>query len=248
MNKRIRCIVVDDEPLALELMTSYVRQTPFLELVGSYDNPLLALESAQRGEGDLLFLDINMPQLTGLDLAPLLPEGVRIIFTTAYSQYALESYKLNALDYLVKPISYPEFVTAANKAKEWFELKQGSEATISTDESRRSIFVKSGYRIERIQLASILYIENQKDYVKFHFTTGQPPITSLMNLQLLEDYLPEAQFMRIHRSFIVNLDNIQTIERNCVVYGKEYIPVSDTYKDKFNEFLNRSFFLGRRER
>lgn len=248
MNTRIKCIVVDDEPLALELMTGYVRQTPFLELVEGYDNPLLALEAAQRGECELLFLDINMPQLTGLDLAPLLPEGVRIIFTTAYSQYALQSYKLNALDYLVKPISYAEFVVAANKAKEWFDLKQSAEASISMDEGQRSIFVKSGYRIERIQLASILYIENQKDYVKFHFTTGQPPITSLMNLQLLEDFLPEAQFMRIHRSFIVNLDNIQTIERNCVVYGKEYIPISDSYKDKFNDYLHKSFFLGRREK
>lgn len=248
MNTRIKCIVVDDEPLALELMTGYVRQTPFLELVEGYDNPLLALEAAQRGECELLFLDINMPQLTGLDLAPLLPEGVRIIFTTAYSQYALQSYKLNALDYLVKPISYAEFVAAANKAKEWFDLKQSAEASISMDEGQRSIFVKSGYRIERIQLASILYIENQKDYVKFHFTTGQPPITSLMNLQLLEDFLPEAQFMRIHRSFIVNLDNIQTIERNCVVYGKEYIPISDSYKDKFNDYLHKSFFLGRREK
>lgn len=248
MNTRIKCIVVDDEPLALELMTGYVRQTPFLELVEGYDNPLLALEAAQRGECELLFLDINMPQLTGLDLAPLLPEGVRIIFTTAYSQYALQSYKLNALDYLVKPISYAEFVAATNKAKEWFDLKQSAEASISMDEGQRSIFVKSGYRIERIQLASILYIENQKDYVKFHFTTGQPPITSLMNLQLLEDFLPEAQFMRIHRSFIVNLDNIQTIERNCVVYGKEYIPISDSYKDKFNDYLHKSFFLGRREK
>lgn len=248
MNTRIKCIVVDDEPLALELMTGYVRQTPFLELIEGYDNPLLALEAAQRGECELLFLDINMPQLTGLDLAPLLPEGVRIIFTTAYSQYALQSYKLNALDYLVKPISYAEFVAAANKAKEWFDLKQSAEASISMDEGQRSIFVKSGYRIERIQLASILYIENQKDYVKFHFTTGQPPITSLMNLQLLEDFLPEAQFMRIHRSFIVNLDNIQTIERNCVVYGKEYIPISDSYKDKFNDYLHKSFFLGRREK
>lgn len=248
MNTRIKCIVVDDEPLALELMTSYVRQTPFLTLVESCDNPLLALELAQQGACELLFVDINMPQLTGLDLTRLLPEGVRVIFTTAYSQYALESYKLNALDYLVKPINYAEFVSAATKAKEWFELKQGAEVSVSTDEERRSIFVKSGYRIERIQLASILYIENQKDYVKFHFTTGQPPVTSLMNLQLLEEYLPEGQFMRIHRSFIVNLDNIQTIERNCVVYGKEYIPISDSYKDKFNEYLSKSFFLGRKER
>ena len=180
-----------------------------------------------------------MPQITGLEFSKTIPSSTRIIFTTAYNQYAVEGFRLNALDYLLKPINYTEFLQAANKAQEWFKLKNNeNNETVTTT----SIFIKSGYRMEKIQFEDILYIENQKDYVKFHLENVKEPISSLMSMQSLEEKLPHKQFMRVHRSFIINLDKIKTVERNCIVFGKEYIPVSESYKSKFLEFLNKHFF------
>lgn len=231
---KLKCIIIDDEPLAINLLKSYVEQTPFLELVESFENPLQAIDTLQSGTVNLLFLDINMPQISGMDFAKMLPQSLKIIFTTAYNQYAIESFRLNALDYLLKPISYAEFLQASNKALDWFKLTEATQ----TD----SIFVKSGYRMEKIELADILYVENQKDYVKFHLEGVSEPVSSLMSMQSLEEKLPSGRFMRVHRSFIVNLNKIKTIERNCIVFGKEYIPVSESYKAKFLEFLNKHFF------
>lgn len=230
----LKCIIIDDEPLAINLLKSYVEQTPFLELVQSFENPLQAIDILQKGTVNLLFLDINMPQISGMDFAKTLPPTLKIIFTTAYDQYAIEGFRINALDYLLKPISYAEFLQASNKALDWFKLTE-------TAQSDR-IFVKSGYRMEKIELADILYIENQKDYVKFHLEGVSEPVSSLMSMQSLEEKLPSGRFMRVHRSFIVNLNKIKTIERNCIVFGKEYIPVSESYKAKFLEFLNKHFF------
>ena len=238
----LKCIIIDDEPLAIDLLKSYALQTPFLEVVGTFENPMLALETIRSQAVDLLFLDINMPQITGLDFSKILPPDTRVIFTTAYNQYAIDGYRLNALDYLLKPISYVEFLEASNKALEWFKLKKASEGKTVTAPSVASIFVKSGYRMEKIEFSQILYIENQKDYVKFFLVDNPEPVSSLMSMQLLEEKLPENDFMRVHRSFIVNLNHISTIERNCIVFGKEYIPVSDSYKDKFMEFLRLHFF------
>ena len=238
---KLRCIIIDDEPLAIDLLKTYVNQTPYLELVATFENPLSALETI-RAEGiDLLYLDVNMPQITGLEFSKTLPQNTRVIFTTAYDQYAVEGFRLNALDYLLKPISYPEFLSASNKAQEWFKLTASAKDK-PTDASPASIFIKSGYRMEKINLDQILYIENQKDYVKFHLEGVTEPVSSLMSMQSLEDKLSSHQFMRVHRSFIVNLDKVKTIERNCIVFGKEYIPVSDSYKDRFMEFLSKHFF------
>ncbi len=231
---KLRCIIIDDEPLAIDLLKSYVEQTPYLELVATFENPLAAMETLRSGNIQVLYLDINMPQISGLEFSRTLPASTRVIFTTAYEQYAIEGFRLNALDYLLKPISYTEFLQASNKAMEWFKLVDTNEAS--------SIFIKSGYRMEKIELNNILYIENQKDYVKFHLDGVSEPISSLMSMQSLEEKLPAKQFMRVHRSFIVNLNKIKTIERNCIVFGKEYIPVSDTYKDRFMDFLNKHFF------
>lgn len=231
---KLRCVIIDDEPLAIDLLKSYAKQTPYLELVATFENPLDAMETLATGNIQLLYLDINMPQINGMEFSRTLSVSTRVIFTTAYDQYAIEGFRLNALDYLLKPISYTEFLQASNKALEWFKLVDTNEAT--------SIFVKSGYRMEKIELADILYIENQKDYVKFHVEGVSEPISSLMSMQSLDEKLPSKQFMRVHRSFIVNLNKIKTIERNCIVFGKEYIPVSDSYKEKFMEFLNKSFF------
>jgi len=232
--KKLRCIIIDDEPLAVDLLKSYAEQTPFLDLAATYNDALSAIDSIKSGDIDLLFLDINMPKISGLEFSKTLPPSVKIIFTTAYGQYAIDGFKLNALDYLLKPISYTEFLRAANKALDWFNLSDSSQSS--------GIFIKSGYRIEKIEFANILYIENQKDYVKFHIDGVKEPVSSLMSMQSLEEKLPAKLFMRVHRSFIVNLDKIKTIERNCIVFGKEYIPVSESYKAKFMEYLDKNFF------
>lgn len=237
---RLKCIVIDDEPLAVELLKSYVEKTPFLELSATFNNALSAIDLINSGAADILFLDINMPQITGLEFSKTIPPHTRVIFTTAYDQYAVEGFRLNALDYLLKPINYAEFLQASNKALEWFKLKSGANNDGGQTESS-AIFVKSGYRMEKIEFENILYIENQKDYVKFHLDDEKEPISSLMSLQSLEEKLPSKTFMRVHRSFIVNLQKIKTIERNCIVFGKEYIPVSDSYKAKFLEFINNNF-------
>lgn len=238
---KLKCVIIDDEPLAIDLLKTYVAKTPFLELMGTFNNALSAMDTISNGKTDVLFLDINMPQITGLEFSKTIPPSTKIIFTTAYDHYAVDGFRLNALDYLLKPINYTEFLQAANKALEWFKLTAASSNDSSTSPAT-SIFVKSGYRMEKIEFDDILYIENQKDYVKFHLETQKEPVSSLMSMQSLEEKLPEKQFMRVHRSFIVNLDKIKTIERNCIVFGKEYIPVSESYKAKFMDFLNKHFF------
>jgi len=232
---KLKCIVVDDEPLAAELLKSYALQTPFLELIGTYNSAIDALSVINNQRIDLIFLDINMPKMNGLEFSKTLPPNIKIIFTTAYDQYALEGFKINALDYLLKPISHSDFLQASNRALDWFKIINSS--------ATNNIFVKSGYRIEKLEYDDILYIENQKDYVKFYLELPKEPVSSLMSIQQLSEKLPEQIFMRVHRSFIVNLNKVQTVERNCIIFGKIYIPVSDTYREKFNEFLNNKFLL-----
>lgn len=235
---KLRCIIVDDEPLAVDLLKSYALQTPYLELVATFNGAIDAIQTINTEKIDLLFLDINMPQINGLEFSKSLPASIKVIFTTAYDQYAIEGFRLNALDYLLKPISYSDFLQASNRALEWFKRSEPTEKEYPAT----SIFVKSGYRIEKLEFDNIIYIENQKDYVKFHLENQKEPVGSLMSMQSLEEKLPSKQFMRVHRSFIVNLNKIKTIERNCIVFGKEYIPVSESYKSRFMEFLNKNFF------
>ncbi|MEH0153804.1 LytTR family DNA-binding domain-containing protein [Limibacter armeniacum] len=235
----IRCVAIDDEPLALELVTSYIEKTPFLTLVGKYSSALQAMEALDEEETDLLFLDINMPDLTGIEFSKTLKGGPKVIFTTAYEEYALEGFKVNAIDYLLKPFSYEEFLTAVNKAKQYFSLVEKAEST-QDDFSVKSdyLFVKSEYKIRKIYLNDILYIEGLKDYVKIY--TSNEMIMCLASLKSLEQKLPSTSFMRVHRSYILHLDKIETIERGRVVFGDVYIPVSDQYKEKFQEFLGDS--------
>lgn len=225
---------MDDEPLAVDLLKSYAGQTPFLDLQGTYNSALDAMNIVNEGGIDLLFLDINMPNLNGLEFSKTLPSSIKIVFTTAYDQYAIEGFKVKALDYLLKPISYSDFLQAANRALEWFKRSE-----VQSSSSENSIFIKSGYRIEKLEYKDILYIENQKDYVKFYLEGQSEPISSLMNLQSLAEKLPHNKFMRVHRSFIVNLDKVKTIERNTIVFGKVYIPVSETYRSDFNKFMEQ---------
>jgi Response regulator of the LytR/AlgR family len=231
---KLKCIIIDDEPPAVDLLKSYALQTPFLELKGCFTSAPDALPVIEEEKINLIFLDINMPRINGLEFSKSLPGSLKIIFTTAYDQYALDGFKVNALDYLLKPISYADFLQASNRALEWFKRME--------EEQQTSIFIKSGHRIEKIDFEDIVYIENQRDYVLFHLESTGDPIHSLISMQSLEKKLPEKLFMRVHRSFIVNKNKIKTIERNCIIFGKVYIPVSDSYKPTFLEFLNKYFF------
>jgi len=236
---KIRTITIDDEPLALQLLSGYVEKTPFLELTGSFDNPLDAMDYLSGNEVDLIVLDIQMPDLTGIEFARVQDSKAKLIFTTAYEKYALEGFKLNAIDYLLKPYSYQEFLTAVNKAKKQIELEQG--AATSVEANNQFLFLKSEYKIRRINFNDILYIEGMKDYVKVYLAHEEKPVLSISSVKAVEEKLPTEHFMRVHRSFIVNLDKIEVIERSRIVFGKTYIPVSDQYKDKFQEFLNQNF-------
>lgn len=234
----LSCAIIDDEPLAVSLLESYVKKTPYLDLRGKYGSALNAVTELTNQPVDLLFLDIQMPELNGLEFSRILPAETRIIFTTAFERYAVDSYRVNALDYLLKPISYSDFLQSTNKALSWFQLSRregnnmpGTKADVET------IFVKSEYRLLQVELRKILYIEGLKDYIKIYLEDEPKPILSLMSMKLMEDTLPASRFVRVHRSFIVNLDNIKVIERNRIVYGKEYIPISDNYKQRFLDAL-----------
>lgn len=228
-------MIVDDEPLALDLLESYVERTPFLRLAGRCGNAVGVLSLLRDQPVDVIFLDIQMPGLSGLELSKLIDPGVKVIFTTAFEQYALEGFRVDALDYLLKPVSYPEFLKAANKALEWFETRQPRQAA---DATPQWMFVKADSRLVKVEYDRILYIEGLKDYVKIYLHETSQPIVSLLSMKALEEMLPPASFIRVHRSYIVNTAHINLVERNRIVFGKTYIPVSDSYKDKFQEFLN----------
>lgn len=232
----LNCLIVDDEPLALDLLEAYVKRTPFLNLKGKCSNAPEVLQVLKEQEVDLIFLDIQMPELSGLELSRLIDNRIKIIFTTAFEQYALEGFKVDALDYLLKPISYPEFLKATNKALQWFEMSCNTSSKIV--EEGDDIFVKSDYKLVKLQLHKIQYIEGLKDYVKIYVDDRPQPVVALLSMKMFEEMLPSS-FIRVHRSFIVNLNKITVIERNRIVFGKTYIPVSDSYKDKFLEFINR---------
>lgn len=235
----IRTIAIDDEPLALQLVTGYIKKTPFLELVGEFDNPISAIEFLDQHDVDLIFLDIQMPDLIGTDFARTLNQGPKIIFTTAFEKYALEGFRLEAVDYLLKPFGYDEFLIAAQKARKLLDLEQ--KAAVTIEANNEFLFLKSEYKIRRINFNDILYIEGLKDYIKVFLVNEPKPILSLNTIKSIESKLPPVKFMRVHRSFIVNLDRIQTVERFRIVFGHEYIPVGDQYKEKFQEFLDKNF-------
>lgn len=246
---KLTCAIIDDEPLAISLLESYVNKTPFLCLAGKYNSAVNALPILSKEPVDLLLLDIQMPELSGMEFSRILEADTRIIFTTAFSQYALDSYKVNALDYLLKPISYPDFLKSANKALQWYELLRNNTMEpavvppVQEKNEIESIFIKTEYKLMQIELRKILYIEGLKDYVKI-FVEGEPyPILSLVSMKTMEDMLPANRFIRVHRSFIVQPEKIKVIERNRIVFGKEYIPISDNYKQKFMEFLAQRSLL-----
>jgi two-component system response regulator LytT len=235
----INTIAIEDEPLALSLIKGYIEATPFLKLAGAFENPLEVIEFVARENVDLIFLDIQMPDLSGTELARFLNKGPKIIFTTAYEKYALEGFKLDAVDYLLKPFSYNEFLRAAKKAQHLINLegKKIPDLEIKND----FLFIKSEYKIRRINFDAIHYIEGLKDYVKVYLKNEKKPVLTLSTLKNLESKLPPQRFMRIHRSYIVNLDSISIIDRNRIVFGDLRIPITDQYKDKFQDFLDKNF-------
>lgn len=251
----LTCIAVDDEPLALGLVSSFVQQTPFLNLVGKFSSAVEALKAVHTQKIDLIFLDIQMPDLNGIELARVIDaskgDKPRIVFTTAYNQFALDGYKVDALDYLLKPFNYEEFLHAATKALNYAELVEKSKtpppaaaviATAIVPEERiedEYLFLKVEYQLVRIALSDILYIEGLKDYVKVWLKSTEKPILSLTSLKSLEEKLPAKKFMRVHRSFIVSLDKINSITRNSLQIGKVNITVGDQYKEAFSQFLSK---------
>lgn len=239
----LKCCVIDDEPLAGQLIASYIEKTPFMQLVGTYSSAQEAVKTILDNRVDLVFLDIEMPQLNGLEFAKIIPPTTRIIFITAYDQYAIQGFKVDALDYLLKPISYEDFLASANKAQRWIEMRSNSSSQGST---RDYVIVKSEYRLVQIQTSDILFIEGLKDYVKIYTVDEQKSIMTLMSMKTLEQSLPST-FMRVHRSFIVNTTKIKIIERNRIVFGNKYIPISDSYKQMFSDYVASHLLSQNRE-
>jgi two-component system LytT family response regulator len=239
---KIKCIAIDDEPLALQQVAAYIQKLPYFELVAQCSSAFEALRILDEQSIDLMFVDINMPDLNGLEFVKSLTQKPLLIFTTAYSEYALEGFKVDALDYLLKPFSFAEFSKSTNKARAQFELINNSNVTEEKLESNDNyLFIKSEYKIVRINLNDVLYVEGMKEYVRIHLV-GQKPVMTLLSMKSVEAKLPSSKFMRVHRSYIVNLEKVSTVERFRIVYDdKTRIPVSDNYKEKFQEFLDKNF-------
>ena len=236
----IACIAIDDEPLALKQIVSYINKTPALEIVGEFESAIDAVDYLSNSSVDLMFVDINMPDLNGMDFVKSLINPPKVIFTTAYSEYALDGFRVNAIDYLLKPIGYSDFLKSVEKAKTWFKKEVDTVEKVNSVDN--VLFIKSEYKILRIKLDDIKYIEGMREYLRIHLV-GQPSVMTLMSMKKIEEFLPESNFMRVHRSFIINLNQITTIERNRIVFDKNvYVPVSDQYKEKFKNYIDK-FFL-----
>ena len=229
----INCAIIDDEPLAAGLLESYVAKTPYLNLTGTYNSAITAMRDLRDNPVPLLFLDIQMPELSGVEFDKILPKDTKIIFTTAFPQYALEGYKVNALDYLLKPISYEDFLRATEKAQDWYNILQKREAY----NDDRIMFIKSEYKLLRVCFDDILYVEGLKDYVRICLKNGEK-IMSLMSMKKLEDYLPHPEFLRTHRSYIVHMPEVRSIDRFRIVFGDVFIPISDNYKEEVQQYLD----------
>lgn len=235
----IKCIAIDDEPHALRQLAEYIEAVPYLSLEGSFESAFDACNFLHDNAIDLIFVDINMPDINGIDFVKSLFKNVKIVFITAHSEFAYEGFQLDAADYLLKPISFTDFLKSANKVNERYFHQNSSLPEIH--QNRDYLFIKSEYRIIRINFKDIKYIESKREYVKI-FLERSEPITTLMSIKKLEEILPGNMFMRVHRSFIVNLDKITVVERNRIVFdNKVYIPISENYGEKFQEYMEKGF-------
>jgi DNA-binding LytR/AlgR family response regulator len=237
----IRCLVVDDEPLALHILEDYIAKMPFLELIKSTTNPIEALQLVQAGGIDLVFLDVQMPELTGIQFLRIANGKTKVILTTAYSQYALEGYELDVIDYLLKPIAFDRFFKSVQKAQTIIQPVTKTEAKQEQSAPQNDflsdfIFVKTEHKIQKVYLNDILFIEGLKDYISI-FTPAERIIT-LQNMKKMEDALPEKHFIRVHKSYIVSINKIDSIERSRIFIGDKVIPVGDTYRDEFFKIVD----------
>ena len=241
---KIKCVAVDDEPLALNMVAAFIEQTPALELVAKFDNGIDALHFVQSNAVQLLFLDIQMADLTGMQLARILSSENSvskplIVFTTAYSEFALQGYQVDAIDYLLKPFDYEDFLRACGRAQNRLESNSPLQHTHSISDSQDNIFVKVGSQIIRLDISKILYIEGFKDYIKIYVSSNAAPIVSLMNLKKIEDQLANKGFLRIHRSYIISFARVDALLKQHVKVGNKVIPVGSSYKDVYNTFLHQ---------
>ena len=240
----LSCIIVDDEPLAVKLLESFVTKTPDLTLLASFTDSVEAINAVKEQKPNLLFLDIQMPDLNGMELAHMIPEGTKVIFTTAFKEYAFESYEVSAIDFLLKPIRYNKFLAAIDKAKEWF----GRQEAVSSQESGDSrnegttLFLKVDGEYRQIAISDIIYVSGMKDYVMFYLEGERRPLVTYLRMKAVEEMLPPQQFMRVHRSFIVCLDKIRKVDRNdCIYIGDEIIHVTEAYLPAFQQYLTSKF-------
>ena len=248
----LTCIIVDDEPLAVRLLESFVNKTPDLQLAGSFTDSVEAINVIKEQKPDLLFLDIQMPDMSGMELAHVVPAETKIIFTTAFKEYAYESYEVSALDFLLKPIRYNKFISAVEKARQWFEHKLNNQNNLNNlniqntqkepHGKQETVFLRVDGEFRQVALSKIIYVCGMKDYVMFYLSDEKRPLITHLTMKSVEDMLPSTLFMRISRSYIVALDKIKSVDRNeCVYIGDEIIKVTDAYHEKFISYLNSRF-------
>lgn len=240
----IKCILVDDEPLALVQLQKYVERVPFLECVRACNCATEAIEALSATEVDVMFVDINMPDINGLQLVGSLAKPPMVVFTTAYSEYAIEGFRLDAVDYLLKPFSFESFMKAVNKVHELYSLRSKARQGYTEEGALQDncLFVKSDYRILRIPIDDIRYIESMSEYVRIYVEGYTKPIISLISMKKIEEFLPTSSFMRVHRSYMVNLKKIVEVSKMRIVYnGDVFVPIGDMYKDKFFEYIDSRF-------
>ena len=243
----LKCIAIDDEPLALRQLTSYISKIPYLDLVAKYNNALEAQQMLAGEKVDLIFVDINMPDLNGVDFVRALIDRPMVIFTTAYSEYAVEGFKLDAVDYLLKPFSFADFSRSAAKANSLYELRQNRRsepqetASEATPRDKEYISVKADYKVSLVRIAEIIYLESEGEYVRMHLADGST-ITTLFRLKNMETALPAESFMRVHRSYIVNLRAIKAyVKGRIFLSDNEYIPIGENYKEAFQAYIDKNF-------
>ncbi len=229
----LNCLLIDDEPLALQILGDFVNKTPYLKLVGKFEDPLQSLSLFESQKIDLLFLDIKMPDISGIDFYRSLVNKPEVIFTTAYSEYAIDGFELKAMDYLMKPISFEKFITACNRVKDFIEIKN------QKDKGKEFFFINVSHKMHKIFYDDILYLEGYKDYTKVHLINSPNPLLILHNLKYFEDLLDKKQFIRIHRSYMVSLRKINTASRKSVTINNNSLPVSDNYRDSFFSLIEQ---------
>lgn len=236
---KISCIIVDDEPLALEVLSSFIARIPYLVLEGQYTDPFFAMEHLRKKKVDLLFVDIQMPDISGIELVKTLNNPPKIVFTTAFSSYAIEGFNLNAMDYLLKPIAFDRFLVAVNKVRDYMELSEAAQEVHQPEEKDvpEYMFVKSNYKDIKINFNEVLYIEGSEDYIKIHTTTKK--VMTLLSMKGVMEKLPENQFIRIHRSFIVAIDKIESKSNERITIGKQSLPIGASYLNEVSKRLYR---------